>query len=175
MGRRHRLAEAALAWACVLAACGGDTAKPEQAVFPANFRDTYQEARDCRPSHDHDLRYVRVFASPDAYDTYKQQEGTYDPGAILVKEEYDDRACANLVEYTALLKLAPGTDPPNDDWKWQRTTLDRRPIDREGEVPDRCIECHRWHCGAPPYGLDLTCSDFRYLPEPPAPDAGPSP
>src|SRR5690349_15522735 len=63
-----------------------------QPVFPADFERAYQEMRDCRHSHEHELHYIRVLASPSAQEPYLalSPDVPYPEGAILVKLEYDD-------------------------------------------------------------------------------------
>lgn len=133
--------------------------EPEpQAVFPADFDDTYHEARDCRGSHEHELRYVRVLVSHDAQGPYDalSPDMPYPVGATLVKPEYEDEDCETLLGYTAYRKLDEDENPAGGDWWWQRLDTERRVLE-EG-APWRCINCHTVHC-APPYGYDLTCAE----------------
>jgi hypothetical protein len=140
-----------------LASCGDEDTGP-QPVFPRNAELQWAEIRDCRHSHEHELRRIRVFASPDAEAPYLalSPEVPYPTGAILVKLEYDDADCTELLGYTALQKLAPGSKPEAGDWLWQRVGPDRKVLE-EGALP-RCINCHAEHC-KPPYGYDLTCAE----------------
>jgi hypothetical protein len=127
-------------------------------VFPADVAERYQEMRDCRHSHEHELRYIRVLVSESAREPYARlsPEAPYPVGATLVKLEYDDPECMELLEYTAYRKLEPGANPEGDDWLWQRVSREREVVE-EG-APWRCVGCHRAHC-APPYGYDLTCAE----------------
>ena len=161
-----------LLWALhvvVLPACDADTdpvdasGRPEAGTpvapsFPADFANNYAETRDCRFSHEHELRYIRVFASPDDQAPYAalSPDVPYPAGAILVKVEHDDDACATPIEYTAMRKLAAGENPAGGDWRWQRVTIGREVI--EDGAPWRCIQCHTNHC-APPMGFDLSCAE----------------
>jgi hypothetical protein len=126
--------------------------------FPANYGASYQERRDCRPSHEHSLRYIRVMASESALAPYAalSEDEPYPVGAVLLKLEYDDEDCAELVEYTSLEKLEPGANPAGGDWLWQRVSTEREVI--ENGAPWTCINCHTVHC-APPNGYDLTCAE----------------
>jgi hypothetical protein len=135
----------------------GHDAGPEP-VFPEDFDANYLEMRDCRHSHEHDLRYIRVLASESAQAPYATlSEATpYPVGATLVKLEYDDELCTTLLEYTALQKLEPGANPGGSDWLWQRVSTERE-VEESG-APWRCISCHTVHC-APPDGYDLTCAE----------------
>lgn len=128
-------------------------AAPGEPVFPADL-EAYREARPCAFSHDHELIFVRVLADPLAYDTYTRFEEPYPVGATIVKLSYDDEECTDLVDYTAMKKLATGQNPEGGDWWWQRVALDRSVVE-EG-APVSCLDCHREHC-SPPYGYDLTC------------------
>lgn len=127
-------------------------------VFPADFAARWREMRDCRFSHEHELRNIRVLASPDAEASYAalSPDAPYPVGATLLKIEYDDDQCAVPIEYTAMRKLAPGENPAGGDWRWQRVRVDRQVI--ENGAPWRCINCHTVHC-APPMGYDLTCAE----------------
>jgi hypothetical protein len=124
--------------------------------FPADFAQTYLEMRNCRHSHEHELRHIRVFASPGAQLPYKNLHlaTPYPEGATLVKLEYELAGCnpADLVEYTVMYKGKGG----EGDWFWQRVSVDRM-VDEEGTLRD-CINCHRVHC-SPPFGYDLSCAE----------------
>lgn len=139
------------------AAVDAGTPDPEP-VFPADFAERYSEARDCRNSHEHELRYIRVLVSPEAREPYAalSPETPYPVGSTLVKEEYDDDQCETLLGYTAYKKLPKGENPAGGDWWWQKLDAERRVVE-EG-APWRCINCHTVHC-APPYGFDLTCAE----------------
>lgn len=127
-------------------------------VFPSNIERTYQEMRDCRQSHEHELHYIRVLASPSAQAPYTalSPDMPYPVGATLVKVEYDDEDCSERVLYTAYRKLALGENPIGNDWLWQRVSPEREVL--EQGAPWRCINCHSYHC-APPNGYDLTCAE----------------
>lgn len=146
-----------LAGMLALAGCGDGETGP-QPVFPDDAELQWAEMRDCRHSHEHELRRIRVFASPDAEAPYAalSPDVPYPVGAVLVKLEYDDADCSQLLGYTAFEKLPPGSAPEAGDWLWQRVDLDRKVVE-EGAII-RCINCHEEHC-APPYGYDLTCAE----------------
>lgn len=140
---------------------GGDAAPVDAGPppgFPEDVEQQYTEMRDCRGSHEHELRYIRVFASEGAREPYAalSPDVPYPVGANLVKLEYDDEACTQLLGYTEMLKLPKGENPAGGDWLWQRLDADRTVI--ETGAPWRCINCHTFHC-APPYGFDLTCAE----------------
>lgn len=129
-----------------------------QPVFPADVEQAYQEMRDCRHSHEHELHYIRVLASPSAQKPYLalSPDEPYPEGAVLVKLEYDDEECSQLVLYTAYEKLELNANPIGSDWLWQRVSAEREVI--EQGAPWVCVNCHAHHC-APPYGYDLTCAE----------------
>src|SRR5688500_18488930 len=71
-------------------------------AFPADFEASSHEMRDCRFSHEPALRYIRVLVSDGAREPYAalSEDRPYPVGALLVKLEYDDESCTELVEYT---------------------------------------------------------------------------
>jgi hypothetical protein len=135
-----------------------DAAPPLEAVFPEDFEAHFMEMRACRLSHEHELRFIRVFASASAEAPYAalSPDTPYPVGAILVKPEYDEPDCTVPLSYTAIEKLEPGANPGGGDWRWQRVDLDFEVV--EDGAPERCLTCHTQHC-APPYGYDLTCAE----------------
>jgi hypothetical protein len=143
----------------LLGAAGCDPEPPgPEPLFPEQPETAWTEMRDCRHSHEHELRFIRVFASPDAEASYLalSPEVPYPVGARLVKLEYDDPGCTQLLGYTALEKQPPGSLPAGGDWLWQRVSP-RREVLEEGAMY-RCINCHEEHC-EPPLGYDLTCAE----------------
>lgn len=152
----HILAHA-LTWLTI--ACGD--APPQDVApiaFPEDVTMKWLEMRDCRHSHEHDLLYIRVFASKSAREPYAalSPDVPYPVGAKLVKVEYDDDQCAVPVSYTAIEKLEKGTSPSGGDWLWQKLGVDHEVL--ETGAPSRCVTCHEVHC-APPNGYDLTCAE----------------
>ena len=135
-------------------------------VFEQSFWDVFVETRDCRGSHEHELRFIRVFVEPSALDVYQSYEGAFPVGSRIVKPEYDDEGCTVLLGYTAMEKLPSGASPEGHDWRWQK--LDANAAVVEDGAPLRCVSCHNIHC-EPPYGYDLTCAEEID----PGPDAGP--
>lgn len=161
--RRMRVLFCIAGCALVGAACspppgdGGVDAGPiADPVFPADFAQRYTEMRDCRGSHEHELRFIRVLVDDLALPVYSTFEGEYPPGATLVKLEYDDEECRTLVGYTAMHRLEPGSLPAGGDWQWQKLDESRKVLEDGAMV--RCIDCHQFHC-APPNGYFLTCAE----------------
>jgi len=129
-----------------------------QAAFPVDFEADYIEMRSCRHSHEHELRFIRVLASPTAQAPYAalSPEQPYPPGAILVKVEYDDPLCETVLGFTAMQKLEAGGKPEGGDWRWQKLDAERELL--QDGAPPRCVSCHAQHC-APPLGYDLSCAE----------------
>jgi hypothetical protein len=158
MRRRLALVLGACVLALLPAGCGEEAPPGAQPVFPESPELVWREIRDCRHSHEHELRFIRVFASPTAEEPYLalSPDTPYPVGATLVKLEYDDPGCTELLGYTALQKLEPGAQPTGGDWLWQRVN-DTREVEEEGAMV-RCVNCHQVHCDAP-HGYDLTCAE----------------
>ena len=139
---------------CILASCGTDDNEP--ALFAANYAATYTQVRNCRRSLDHDLTFIRVLASADAFDAYSTRMSEFPPGSVVLKEQYSnsDMACAGEIEtFTVMKKLPPGSSPATLDWEWQETDGDRKVVETNGT---NCIRCHT-PCVAPD-GYDRTCT-----------------
>lgn len=119
---------------------------------------TWAEMRDCRHSHEHELRFIRVLANPEAELPYAELSPAtpYPVGSRLIKLEYDDDACSDLLGYTLLEKLEPGALPEAGDWNWVELDTELRVME-QGALPG-CINCHAVHCH-PPFGFDLTCAE----------------
>lgn len=125
-------------------------------MFPANYRDTYVEVRDCRQSADHDLHMIRVFADPLARGPYLLRDAPTPEGAVLVKEEYDfgDLDCSGaIVKFSAARRLPADSDPENLDWQWQHLDAARNVLFEEAP---RCVSCHTG-C-EPPDGYEHMCA-----------------
>jgi hypothetical protein len=141
-----RIAMCCLAMA--LAACGDD------ALFPADYADTYTEVRNCRRSSDHDLHYIRVLADPDALAPYRDRLAPFPVGSIVLKEEYDfaDGDCTGpILEWTVMQKTASAA---RLGWHWQR-------VDADGAIKtDNSSLCSNCHSGCTPDvdGYDATCA-----------------
>ncbi|MBX3271549.1 MAG: cytochrome P460 family protein [Sandaracinaceae bacterium] len=141
--------------------------------FPDGFPEGWTEAREaCTLSHDHDLTYIRVYANELAYGPYTTFEGAYPPGAMLLKQLFYDEDCRDLVGFVTMEKLPEGTQRVDFDWRWRRFDARGEEIVDPRRIPDTCITCHHWHCAAPPYGWDLTCSQEGLEPPTPFPGGG---
>ncbi|HEY3245583.1 MAG TPA: cytochrome P460 family protein [Phycisphaerae bacterium] len=112
-------------------------------VFPANYRESYTEVRDCRFSIEHGGVTIRVLANSIAVQPYLDNADPLPVGSVLVKEEYSGEICTNdamLVRWRVMRKEAPGFDPADGDWHWQNVAPDRRVIE---DTNASCIACHR--------------------------------
>jgi hypothetical protein len=141
----------------VLACSEDPSTKPSGAAFPANYRDTYAEVRDCRKSGDHDLAFVRILADPAAAEPYLTREQPFPDGAVVLKEEYDfsDAACAGPVtSYTVMVRASARTDQLG--WDWQRVDARRNVTERNGA---RCRNCHLDCSGGSGVGYEYTCAE----------------
>lgn len=135
---------------------GVDAGSALSPFFSIDVEETFTEVRDCRQSIDHDLTFIRVFADAAALAPYASREEPFPAGALVVKVEYADDACADRSGFTAMQKRATGEDADAGDWRWQRATGDGEVT--ESGAPARCIACHR-ACGQPPGGYDWTCAE----------------
>lgn len=145
-----------MAASIAMTACGGDDGG-DPALYPVDYRTTYTEVRNCRPSLDHDFMRIRVLASPEALQAY-QNRTPFPVGAIVLKEQFDmpDMNCAGpVLNVTVMQKLATGADPEALDWTWQKTDQENKVL--ETENIKRCTGCHT-SCGKPPDGFDGTCT-----------------
>jgi hypothetical protein len=118
--------------AAVNAALSGCPAAPSptptiviEPIFPANYRDTFTEVRDCRLGLEHGGELIRVLANSIAAQPYLNNQNPLLQGSIVVKEEYDLNATdcsdpAKIVSWSAMRKEMPGFDPVDRDWHWQR-------------------------------------------------------
>jgi hypothetical protein len=136
-------------WIPLLSALAlGGCPSPAPPVFPESYASTYTEVRDCRRSPEHELSYIRVWASPEAAPIYTSRTGDFPEGAVIVKEEFANAACTDLLGWTAMRR-------EGGDWRWQDVALDRTTIE-DGDIA-RCTTCHD-ACATPPAGYMGTCA-----------------
>lgn len=155
-----------LGWLVLAGGCGDEDPGPPPVFTLEEVERDFVEVVECRPSHEHDLNHVRVFADPEAAEIFVRCVLTglggrcdvdrFDTGARFVKYEYQFADCEpdDLVSYTTSLRLEDGAYPEGLDWHWQRLTPAMEVV--EDGAPDRCLQCHINHCREP-YGLDLRC------------------
>jgi hypothetical protein len=135
--------------------CGSGTETDDEPLFADDFAATYREVRSCRRSGDHDLNHVRIVVNATGHDTFVDRGGPFPVGTSVVKVEYADPDCMDLIGFTAMRRDAPGSHPESGDWTWQRLDADRKVV-QSGNIPE-CVSCHA-SCGVPPDGHDWTCA-----------------
>jgi hypothetical protein len=116
-------------------------------IFPADYRDSFVEVRDCRLAIEHGGVMIRVLANSIAAEPYRRLENPLPVGSIVVKEEYDGVDCSDpdLFRWTAMRKEAPGFDLEDGDWSWQRLDAPSRQVtcNDKGCTGFPCVACHR--------------------------------
>ncbi len=144
---------------CAGLGCTSEPTTPApEAIFPAEAPTSWRQVRSCRHSHEHELNYIRVVANDLAHDRYLHWDAPFPVGATLLKLEYSDAACQQLVRYTAMRKLAKGADVARGDWQWQATSP-TFVVDTEAAIKV-CVACHQSHCRDDDgTGFDLTCAE----------------
>jgi hypothetical protein len=143
--------------AFLAAGCGGDESLDP--IVPDDWETALVEARDCRLSVEHELEYVRLFISPEwaaHFDACVEADsGCTEPfgeGALLVKPQYADADCTDLLRVTASLRETAAAAPGPDGWRWQEVTADGRVV-LDG-APASCTHCHTLCEGS----YDLRCA-----------------
>lgn len=134
-------------------ACSDDAPGEEPFFDVAEVTASWPEVRDCRFSIEHDAVNIIVYASPGAETAYTEGTYPFPEGTVIVKAEHDDTFCDEVVELTAMRKLAAGSAPDDGDWEWQQVDPSGKVLD-SGSLP-RCVSCHR-SCTN---GRDFTCTD----------------
>ena len=113
-----------------------------QPVFPANYRASFTEVRGCRFSAAHGGVNVRVWANAIGAQPYVDLANPLPQDTVVVKEEFNGPDCnddSTLVQWRAMRKEAPGFDPVDGDWHWQRVSPQRVVV---FDTKDTCISCH---------------------------------
>src|SRR6188768_2381652 len=80
----------------VTAVCNAPNGCPPEEptpVFPANYRDTYSEVRNCRFSIEHGGVTIRVLANDVGRQPYLDDANPLPVGSIIVKEEFAGSSC----------------------------------------------------------------------------------
>jgi len=129
--------------AVLAAAATTDCEPPPVPIFPADYRSTFVEVRNCRIGLEHDSYAVRVLANPIGADGYLRAQNPLPVGTIVIKEEYAGTDCNNperLARWSVMRKEEPGFDPVDADWHWQRIRTDGS-LFIDGKAT--CISCHR--------------------------------
>ena len=122
---------------------GGDDGDAIEPIFPANYRETFTEVRDCRFSSSHPPGTIRVFVNEVGLAGYLADTNPLPVGTIVVKETFRGLTCDNDEEldlWSALRKEEAGFDEEDSDWHWQDVQPDRLVLI---DTKTRCIGCHR--------------------------------
>lgn len=133
--RSTRWAWLALVLACDSEGAAGDAG--EGAFVTAAELGAWPEVRDCRNSIEHDNNHIRVLTSPATKGAYLGTE-PFPPGAIVVKPEYADDACTDLVRVT-VMRRSSGFDATGG-WEWQELSPELGVV--ESGALKRCWTCH---------------------------------
>lgn len=130
----------------VALAAANQCASSDVPAFPADFRTTYTKMADCKKSSAHtEGAYVEPWISPNAVQAWQNRQ-TLPAGAVLVKVQHNDAACADTLKYTAMRK-------DGATWTWQQIGADRS-VTNSGNI-SACSSCHTpckatdWVCTAP--------------------------
>jgi hypothetical protein len=143
------------AWlALLLCGCPEPPPPDVEPLFPESYASDWTMVRDCRRSIDHDLAWVQIWTDPTARATYEAREGTLPVGSTLLKEEFADEDCTDLVGFT-VMRREEGFAPTKGDWHWQEVTLDGEVV-LDGSKFE-CFHCHT-NCGGTAEVFDWTCS-----------------
>ncbi len=111
-------------------------------IFPADYRSTFVEVRDCRLSIEH-ASTVRIWVNDVGADAYLAEESTLPEGTVVVKEEFAGADCSNdadLLIWSVMRKEPAGFDAEARDWRFQEVAAPSRRITIEGKAT--CIVCH---------------------------------
>lgn len=153
----------ALCGVCLWACGPDDETNPKPAtepVFAADFASHFVEVRGCRQSIEHELEYVKLFVDPDSVAFFNRcvvpnspcntTQETFPEGATLVKTQYLDPGCTELLRYSAVQKDASQA-ANGGGWRWQEVSVSREVL-LDGS-PSACVSCHQ---GCDP-AFDLRC------------------
>jgi hypothetical protein len=112
---------------------------PGQPLLPADYLANYPVVRNCRASVEHDLHFIVIRALAGTEQQYETGPFPRAPGTLIIKEEFSDRGCTDLVGWTLMLKQPEGEAPNSGDWRWQRLDASKQVTDDLGL---RCAACH---------------------------------
>jgi hypothetical protein len=141
-----------VACALALGGCERDD-DPPPSLLPESYPAGFSEVRDCRFSVEHSSVNIRILADAPARAVFEDESYPFPEGALVVKEEYRDMQCTELVGYTLMERRGAGDEEAMDGWAWQR--LDERRIVIGPEDARACAGCHR-SCTE---GRDGVCAD----------------
>jgi hypothetical protein len=142
--------------AVLLSACAEVDSPLAKVVIPADYRTAFVPVRRCGPGNEHGLISVVVRVRAEQAALYDTGPFPYPQGSLVVKEEYRDSQCTDLMGYTAMRKEAAGYFPSAGDWQW--FSLDPYGVVLKDGKQESCSHCHVQMCG--PKNRDLTCLDM---------------
>lgn len=121
-------------------------------IYPADYRTSFTQVRDCRFSIEHDGVNIRVWANDIALAAYLAEADELPVGSVIIKEEFAGGTCDSdddLTLISAMRKEDPGFDSEDRDWHFQEVTPSDRRVVNNSKTD--CTECHR------------TCEDRDYM------------
>lgn len=141
-----------VAFAAALFGCDEPESDPADAgvpVFADEWASTYVELRGCRLSIEHELEHIRVLADPATAAQFgacldaepgPDCDQPFSEGAVLLKAQYRDDDCTDLLGFTAVRRQA---DAPaaGGGWRWQAVEPDGA-VTLDG-APPSCVGCHQ--------------------------------
>ena len=141
-----------LAALATLACAEVDSPNPVE-VLPDDYRTAFVEVRGCRSSSDHDLNNILVRVHANLKTIYESGPYPFPQGALVVKEEFRDLQCTDLIAYSVMRKEAANAQPANGDWTFLKLDPRRRVIQQN---EPRCTSCHAQVACR---GRDRVCAD----------------
>ena len=136
------LGAALLMFVLLSAGCPPTGVGDGEPIFPANYRSTFIEVRDCRFSVEH-AATIRVWVNSIGADAYLADENPLPVGTVVVKEEFEGGDCSNdaeLTSWSVMRKETAGFDKQARDWRFQEVAAPSRTVTINGK--STCIECH---------------------------------
>ncbi len=110
-------------------------------IFPADYRESYVEVRDCRFSTEHGGVSIRVLVNEIGAAAYLANADPMPVGSVVIKEEFSGPAWddGDIARWRLMRKEEAGFDPPDGDWAWQWVEPDRSVLLNDKQT---CIGCH---------------------------------
>jgi hypothetical protein len=122
-----------------LLACQGEGEDHAGDGLPAGYPEGFVEVRGCRTSVEHGLVRIRILAPAAAAPAYDRGPYPLPRGTVIVKEEFEDPACASRTGFALMHKDGAAAARPGG-WSWQR--LDQRGAILESGALPACSSCH---------------------------------
>lgn len=139
--------------AVVLSACAEVDDPNPKMVLPGDYRTAFVPVLRCDQGAEHGPINIVVRVRSELAAQYDNGPYPFPEGTLIVKEEYRDQECADLMGYTAMRKEQSGYFPESGDWQW--FSLDPYGVVlKDGKQPT-CTKCHA-DCNAKTR-RDFTC------------------